>query len=38
MTVIGIAGCLALLVAGFGIKDSICDVVKDHSVILFTTK
>ena len=27
MTVIGIAGCSALLVAGFGIQDSISDIV-----------
>lgn len=28
MTVIGVAGCTALLVVGFGIKDSISDIVK----------
>lgn len=28
MTVIGVAGCTGLLVAGFGIKDSIADIIK----------
>lgn len=30
MTVIGIAGCSALLVAGFGINDSISDIVNQQ--------
>ena len=34
MTIIGIAGCSALLVAGFGINDSISDVVINN-IMLF---
>ncbi|MCQ2531772.1 MAG: FtsX-like permease family protein [Saccharofermentans sp.] len=30
MMIVGIAGCTALLVTGFGIRDSVCDVVNIH--------
>ena len=35
MTVIGIAGCSALLVAGFGIQDSISDIVSKQYEEIF---
>lgn len=34
MTVIGIAGCSALLVAGFGINDSISDIVHQQYEVI----
>ena len=35
MTIIGIAGCSALLVAGFGINDSISDIVNQQYNVIF---
>ena len=36
MTVIGVAGCTALLVTGFGLKDSISDIVSKQFGKVFT--
>lgn len=36
MTVIGIAGCTALLVTGFGLKDSISDIISNQFDKIFT--
>ena len=40
MTVVGIAGCIGLLIAGFGFKDSLNEVVKSQydRLYLFNTK
>lgn len=35
MTIIGIAGCSALLVAGFGINDSISDIVNQQYNVIY---
>ena len=35
MTIIGIAGCSALLVAGFGINDSISDIVHQQYNVIY---